>query len=182
MQTSIIFHDRAAECSRVVEASRIRPPPLLPTVTLGDVTGISLSDYMWDTKLDIGWVGGLANPTGVVLMIMLTIIVAFSHRIVRKSGHFEVCVSLDTNNLAFLLESFTFHFANNERCFSQESSCSVAVMVTLRTSTTLLPFRIMVLLPTCKDNVKFPSIFLLTLKALYCFPCFLVTLAFNLSW
>ncbi|XP_050722908.1 NADPH oxidase 5-like [Eriocheir sinensis] len=59
-------------------------------VTLGDVTGISLSAYMWDTKLGIGWVAGLANPTGVVLMIMLTIIVAFSHRIVRKSGHFEI--------------------------------------------------------------------------------------------
>lgn len=61
-----------------------------PSVTLGDLTGISLSAYMWDTNLGIGWVAGLANPTGVVLMIMLTIIVAFSHRIVRKSGHFEV--------------------------------------------------------------------------------------------
>ncbi|KAG7162785.1 NADPH oxidase 5-like 2, partial [Homarus americanus] len=60
------------------------------TVTLGDVTGISMNDYMWDTSLGIGWVGGLANPTGVVLMIILTIIVAFSHRIVRKSGYFEI--------------------------------------------------------------------------------------------
>nr|XP_053626979.1 NADPH oxidase 5-like [Cherax quadricarinatus] len=59
-------------------------------VTLGDVTGITMNAYMWDTSLGIGWVGGLANPTGVVLMIILTIIVAFSHRIVRKSGYFEV--------------------------------------------------------------------------------------------
>ncbi|XP_045113365.1 NADPH oxidase 5-like [Portunus trituberculatus] len=59
-------------------------------VTLGDVTGISLNDYMWDTRLGIGWVAGLANPTGAVLMILLTIIVAFSHRLVRKSGYFEI--------------------------------------------------------------------------------------------
>lgn len=59
-------------------------------VTLGETTGISMSAYMWDTKLGIGWVAGLANPTGVVLMVILTIIVAFSHRIVRKSGYFEI--------------------------------------------------------------------------------------------
>ncbi|KAK4292137.1 hypothetical protein Pmani_035075 [Petrolisthes manimaculis] len=45
---------------------------------------------MWDTRLGIGWVWGLANPTGVVLMLILTVIVAFSHRIVRKSGYFEI--------------------------------------------------------------------------------------------
>jgi len=35
-------------------------------------------------------VGGLANPTGVALLIILVIIVAFSHRVVRKSGYFEI--------------------------------------------------------------------------------------------
>ncbi|KAK3851173.1 hypothetical protein Pcinc_042160 [Petrolisthes cinctipes] len=59
-------------------------------VTLSEVTGISLWSYMWDTRLGIGWVWGLANPTGVVLMVILTVIVAFSHRIVRKSGYFEI--------------------------------------------------------------------------------------------
>ncbi|ROT77418.1 hypothetical protein C7M84_003943 [Penaeus vannamei] len=59
-------------------------------VTLSDVTGISVWDYMWDTSLGIGWVGGLANPTGVALLVLLFIIVAFSHRIVRKSGYFEI--------------------------------------------------------------------------------------------
>ncbi|XP_069170298.1 NADPH oxidase 5 isoform X2 [Procambarus clarkii] len=59
-------------------------------VTLGDVTGITMNAYMWDTSLGIGWVGGLANPTGVVLMVILTIIVGFSHRFVRKSGYFEI--------------------------------------------------------------------------------------------
>ncbi|XP_042893084.1 NADPH oxidase 5-like [Penaeus japonicus] len=59
-------------------------------VTLSDTTGISVWDYMWDTSLGIGWVGGLANPTGVALLVLLFIIVAFSHRIVRKSGYFEI--------------------------------------------------------------------------------------------
>ncbi|KAK7076527.1 NADPH oxidase 5 [Halocaridina rubra] len=45
---------------------------------------------MWDTSMGIGWIGGLANPTGVALVFILTIIVAFSHRIVRKSGYFEI--------------------------------------------------------------------------------------------
>ncbi|XP_047478867.1 NADPH oxidase 5-like isoform X1 [Penaeus chinensis] len=59
-------------------------------VTLSDTTGISVWNYMWDTSLGIGWVGGLANPTGVALLVLLFIIVAFSHRIVRKSGYFEI--------------------------------------------------------------------------------------------
>ncbi|XP_066970479.1 NADPH oxidase 5-like [Macrobrachium rosenbergii] len=59
-------------------------------VNLSEATGISMATYIWDTSLGIGWIGGLANPTGVALLVILTIIVAFSHRIVRKSGYFEV--------------------------------------------------------------------------------------------
>lgn len=73
-----------------------------PTVTLGEATGISMSAYMWDTRLGIGWVAGLANPTGVVLMVILTIIVAFSHRIVRKSGYFEVGMASRRMSLSFI--------------------------------------------------------------------------------
>lgn len=64
-------------------------------MTLSDTTGISVWNYMWDTGLGIGWVGGLANPTGVALLVLLFIIVAFSHRIVRKSGYFEVRLVAD---------------------------------------------------------------------------------------
>lgn len=59
-------------------------------VNLSENTGISMASYMWDTRLGIGWVGGLANPTGVALLFIITIIVGFSHRIVRKSGYFEI--------------------------------------------------------------------------------------------
>ncbi|CAL4156547.1 unnamed protein product, partial [Meganyctiphanes norvegica] len=59
-------------------------------VTLSEDTGISVNSYLWDTSLGIGWVGGLANPTGGALLIILAIIVAFSHRVVRKSGYFEI--------------------------------------------------------------------------------------------
>lgn len=59
-------------------------------VTLSEDTGISVGSYMWDTRLGIGWVGGLANPTGVTLLTILVIIVTFSHRVVRKSGYFEI--------------------------------------------------------------------------------------------
>lgn len=72
-------------------------------VTLSDVTGISVWDYMWDTSLGIGWVGGLANPTGVALLVLLFIIVAFSHRIVRKSGYFEVRLGADCSSTLCIL-------------------------------------------------------------------------------
>lgn len=35
---------------------------------------------------------GIANPTGVALMIILTVMVVCSLPFVRKSGYFEVCV------------------------------------------------------------------------------------------
>ncbi|XP_076060957.1 NADPH oxidase 5-like [Oratosquilla oratoria] len=59
-------------------------------VNLSEHTGIGLQSYLWDTRLGIGWVNGWANPTGVVLLVILAVIVAFSHRIVRKSGYFEI--------------------------------------------------------------------------------------------
>ncbi|XP_068225532.1 NADPH oxidase 5-like [Palaemon carinicauda] len=59
-------------------------------VNMSEATGISMASYIWDTSHGIGWIGGMANPTGVALLVLLTIIVAFSHRMVRKSGYFEI--------------------------------------------------------------------------------------------
>ncbi|KAL7637589.1 UNVERIFIED_CONTAM: hypothetical protein RMT77_012317 [Armadillidium vulgare] len=57
---------------------------------ISEETGISLWRYLGDTSLGIGWLWGLANPTGVILFIFLCVIVGFSHRCVRKSGKFEI--------------------------------------------------------------------------------------------
>ena len=57
---------------------------------LGQETGIALMDYLFDTAMGIGWFRGLANPSGLAILAALVVMAAFSHRVVRKSGHFEV--------------------------------------------------------------------------------------------
>ena len=63
---------------------------LVFTETLGTETGVSLMDYMFDTDMGIGWFRGIANPSGIAVLALLAIMAVFSHRMVRKSGHFEV--------------------------------------------------------------------------------------------
>ena len=63
---------------------------LIFTETLGTETGVSLMDYMFDTDMGIGWFRGIANPSGIAVLALLAIMAVFSHRMVRKSGHFEV--------------------------------------------------------------------------------------------
>jgi hypothetical protein len=73
---------------------------LVFTETLGTETGVSLMDYMFDTDMGIGWFRGIANPSGIAVLALLAIMAVFSHRIVRKSGHFEVNFEPRTRELA----------------------------------------------------------------------------------
>ncbi|KAF2367959.1 Ferric reductase transmembrane component-like domain [Trinorchestia longiramus] len=59
-------------------------------VNLSSKTDHTFWSYLLDTKHGIGWVAGLANQTGIALLLMLFVIVTFSHRCIRKSGYFEV--------------------------------------------------------------------------------------------
>jgi hypothetical protein len=47
-----------------------------------------LSDYLFDRR--VGWIPGMVTPTGLALLFILLIMGLFSHRMVRKSGRFEV--------------------------------------------------------------------------------------------
>ncbi|KAA0200279.1 hypothetical protein HAZT_HAZT010796 [Hyalella azteca] len=59
-------------------------------VKVSEETGISFWSYMLETRHGIGWIWGLANQSGILLLVMLFVIVTFSHRCIRKSGYFEV--------------------------------------------------------------------------------------------
>ena len=51
----------------------------------------SFADWLFTTKPGLyGIIHGIANPTGVALMIVLTIMVISSMKWVRKGGYFEV--------------------------------------------------------------------------------------------
>ncbi|XP_036130383.1 NADPH oxidase 5 [Molossus molossus] len=47
-------------------------------------------ELLLTTKPGIGWVGGLASPTGVALLLLLLLMSACSSSCIRRSGHFEV--------------------------------------------------------------------------------------------
>ena len=47
-----------------------------------------MSDYLFDRR--VGWIPGMVTPTGLALLFILLIMGLFSHRMVRKSGRFEV--------------------------------------------------------------------------------------------
>ncbi|XP_061077625.1 NADPH oxidase 5 [Conger conger] len=49
-----------------------------------------LWEYLLTTRPGIGWVGGLASITGVVLQLIISLMVVCSSTFVRRSGHFEV--------------------------------------------------------------------------------------------
>ena len=54
-------------------------------------TEYTVAEMLFTDKLtDFGLVGGWANPTGIALIIILTIMVICSLPFVRKSGYFEV--------------------------------------------------------------------------------------------
>ncbi|XP_064169287.1 NADPH oxidase 5 [Anguilla rostrata] len=49
-----------------------------------------LWEYLFTTRPGIGWVGGTASITGVVLQLIISLMVVCSSTFVRRSGHFEV--------------------------------------------------------------------------------------------
>jgi hypothetical protein len=70
--------------ANAIPASAYNPP------ALGDPQ-YSFSDWLFTSTPGLfGMVGGIANPTGVALMIILTIIFISSMAWVRKGGYFEV--------------------------------------------------------------------------------------------
>ncbi|XP_041852974.1 NADPH oxidase 5 [Melanotaenia boesemani] len=57
---------------------------------LSKQTGFSLWEYLLTTRPGVGWVGGAASLTGVVLQLLICLMVLCSSTFVRRSGHFEV--------------------------------------------------------------------------------------------
>lgn len=47
-------------------------------------------ELLLTTRPGIGWVHGLASPTGVALLLLLLLMFACSSSCIRRSGHFEV--------------------------------------------------------------------------------------------
>lgn len=47
-------------------------------------------ELLLTTSPGIGWVHGLASPTGVALLLLLLLMFACSSSCIRRSGHFEV--------------------------------------------------------------------------------------------
>ena len=63
----------------------------IATDLVGKCTRWSIWEWLFTVKPGVfGLAGGFANITGILLIIILTIMVICSHPIVRKSGHFEV--------------------------------------------------------------------------------------------
>lgn len=59
----------------------------------GDAEPYSYYDWMFTMKPGVfGLIGGIANPSGVALMISLSIMVICSMPFVRRGGYFEVCL------------------------------------------------------------------------------------------
>ena len=56
----------------------------------GRLTDHSWATFMFTTKPDVGWVGGFAPLSGVILCIILAIIVICSMQWIRRGGHFQV--------------------------------------------------------------------------------------------
>uniref|UniRef100_A0A7M4FQR9 NADPH oxidase 5 n=1 Tax=Crocodylus porosus TaxID=8502 RepID=A0A7M4FQR9_CROPO len=50
----------------------------------------SLWEYLFTTHPGIGWVGGSASVTGIILQLLITLMLLCSSTFVRRSGHFEV--------------------------------------------------------------------------------------------
>lgn len=47
-----------------------------------------MKDYLFDKNA--GWIPGIVTPSGFAILFLLLIMGLFSHRLVRKSGRFEV--------------------------------------------------------------------------------------------
>ncbi|CAF1196565.1 unnamed protein product [Adineta ricciae] len=56
----------------------------------GRLTDHSWGTYMFATRPNLGWVGGLAPLTGVILCIILAVIVICSMQWIRRGGHFQI--------------------------------------------------------------------------------------------
>lgn len=51
---------------------------------------VTVAEFIFTTKANIGWVAGLAPVTGVFLVLILAIMYIFSMRFVRRGGHFKI--------------------------------------------------------------------------------------------
>lgn len=49
-------------------------------------------ELLLTTRPGIGWIHGLASPTGVALLLLLLLMFACSSSCIRRSGHFEVSI------------------------------------------------------------------------------------------
>lgn len=54
--------------------------------------GAKMKDYLFDKNA--GWIPGIVTPSGFAILFLLLIMAIFSHRLVRKSGRFEVTISV----------------------------------------------------------------------------------------
>ncbi len=66
---------------------------------MSQTNGARMKDYLFD--MNAGWIPGIVTPSGFAILFLLLIMGLFSHRLVRKSGRFEVTIKLSP-----LLKSF----------------------------------------------------------------------------
>lgn len=57
-------------------------------------SGIEVWEYLFTTKAGEGWVGGTAGISGVLLFVVFGIMALMSLPCVRRSGNFEVNISV----------------------------------------------------------------------------------------
>lgn len=74
------------------------------TGIMSRATGVNMRDYLFDKTA--GWIPGIVTPSGFAILFLLLIMGLFSHRLVRKSGRFEVY-----NNTTFASTTFPFDAA-----------------------------------------------------------------------
>ncbi|KAI9532682.1 hypothetical protein NQZ68_030624, partial [Dissostichus eleginoides] len=61
---------------------------------LSESGDFQLWEYLLTTRPGIGWVGGAASLTGIVLQLAIGLMVLCSSTFVRRSGHFELAIGL----------------------------------------------------------------------------------------
>ena len=58
--------------------------------------GVLMTDHFFEMYASAGWFPGTVTPSGLALLLILAIMGTFSHRMVRRSGRFEVTTTSPT--------------------------------------------------------------------------------------
>lgn len=88
--------------------------------------GAKMKDYLFDKTA--GWIPGIVTPSGFAILFLLLIMGLFSHRLVRKSGRFEVCSNTTFASTTFPLDELAYkiNLKNDTPTFQQ---CYITIHV-----------------------------------------------------